>query len=460
MRSRVHAHLLATVGLLFLGACSSVKIVRVNDQATQPEGIPFFLPRPYVQVFEPFVIGSKAYLVSGTVSPDGKFLLIDNVSDKGALDGLFRSELQRDQQARVEMAVIRPSGSTPSVSGFTGGAQGGADTSQDSSAASAPTAPSPGSSPTSSQTTSAEGPQPSGNFSVSVTNTDALFPATLGRRFFDVVWMPDFEEKYVVQGSPGLGNANIGITMTQGWGLYGLDSKIDNSALARPLLNFYSTAFDALGQLARSKISPAGQLTGGAQGSLETASLPPGSRVTVKVTRVQVVAPGLYPILKPAEVALVSDPASTATDLSKRHLPQRPYTNIAFNTYEVVVVEAARPSGDTPMNLQRYFDQAAADGSPIVPVPSNKEAQSSTFNATDFETKVNALLANRKGSGGEFWKLSGLRVEGMNLVGIAHLSGGTNKPTGLTNMVELGTFVAKQEGSRFLPGQVKLTEAK
>jgi hypothetical protein len=272
--------------------------------------------------------------------------------------------------------------------------------------------------------------------------------------------MPDFGEKYVIQGSPGLGNANIGVTMTQGWGLYGLDAKIDNSAIVKPLLDFYSTGFDALGKLASSKVFPAGQLAGGAQGALETATLPPGARVTVKVTRVQVVAPGLYPMLKPNEAASVQDPAPAESDLGKRHLPLRPYTNIAFNTYEVVVVEATKPSGDTPMNLQRYFEQVGADGTAVVPAPRNDNTGPTSFNASEFETKVNTLLANRKGSDGEFWKLSGLKVDSANLVGNATLSGGTNKPTGLTNMIELASFVAKQEGSKFVPSQVKLTEAK
>ena len=462
MGNSLRTILLAAVGAVALTACSSVKILRVNDLATQPEGIPFYLPRPYVQVFEPFVIGSKSYLVSGTLSSDGKYLLIDNVSDQGALDGLFRSDLRRDQQPALSTALIQPAGSAPLAGALKGGAQGGDPAAPDpaASAASAPAAAAPASAPASSPTASKPSSQTSGNFNLSVTNTDALFPPTLGRRFFDVVWMPDFDEKYVVQGRPGLGNANIGVTMTQGWGLFGLDARVDNSAIVKPLLDFYSTGFDALGKLASSKIFPAGQLTGGAQGSMETASLPPGARVTVKVTRVQVVAPGLYPILKPSEAARVQDPAPAASDLGKRHLPLRPYTNIAFNTYEVVVVEATKPSGDTPMNLQRYFDQVGSDGAPVVPPPRSNNPSTTAFNATDFEAKVNALLANRMGSGGEFWKLSGLKVEGPNLVGTATLTGGTNKPAELSTMVQLGAFVSKQEGSKFLASQVKLTEAK
>lgn len=464
MFRRLRTCLIVGLALAALASCSSVKVLRVADKAQQPEGIPFYMPRPYVQVFEPFVIGAKAYLVTGTLSSDGKYLLITDPSTAGALDGLIQSTQQASQTA-LSTTLIRKPGTAPPTPGPTGGPQGGTEApaaaaSAASAAASAPQAAASAAAPASSPASAPTGSQPSGNFNLSVTNTTSLFPPTLGRRFFDVVWMPDFDEKYVVQGTPGLGNANIGVTMTQGWGLYGLDARIDNSAIVKPLLDFYSTGFDALSKLASSKIFPAGQLSGGGpQGELETAQLPAGAKVTVKVTRVQVVAPGLYPILKPNEKAEVVDPPTT--DAGKRHLPLRPYTNIAFNTYEVVVVEATKPTGDTPMNLQRYFDQAASDGTPQVPsIPATNNRALASFSATEFETKVNALLANRKGSDGGFWKLSGLKEEAGKLTGKATLTNGTAKPTDLTNMVQLGDFVSKQEGSKFLPSQVALTEAK
>ena len=461
MRRRLSSLVLRLVAAATLASCASVNVVKVTGD-TQPDGIPFYLPRPYVQVFEPFVIGSKAYLVSGKLSPDGKYLLIDNTTDP--LDGLFRSDLKREQAPKVPVNIIRK------APGLGGSAQGGTDlpAAAEAAASAASAAAGSASEPT--------GAQPVGNFNVSVTNTSALFPPTLGRRFFDVVWMPDFDEKYVVQAKPGLGNSNVGVTMTQGWGLYGLDARLDNSAVVKPLLDFYSTGLDALSKLAKSKIFPAGELVGGgAQGAIETADLPPGARVTIKVTRVQVVAPGLYPILKPKEAlsaekgaAAVQSKeggpetagASDTRDLVIRHIPQRPYTNIAFNTYEVVVVEAARPSGDTPMNLQRYFDQTGPDGSLVTPPSQNNlTGGGGPFDVAAFEKTVNELLANRKGSGGEVWKLSNLKQDGANLTGTATLTGGTNKPAGLVTMADLGAFVARQSGSKFLPGNVRLTEA-
>lgn len=452
--------LAALIPIGLVTACSSVRILKVNG-APEPEGIPFYLPRPYVQVFEPFVIGSTAYLVSGKLSPDGQYLLIDNVTDSELLGGLFKSDLTSERSTQVPVSLIRQA--QPTVAPARGaGPQGGDESAGESDRATpvAGGASAPAAAASSASAPKATESKPSGTYNLSVTNTESIFPPTLGRRFFDIVWMPDFDEKYVVQGTPGLGNANIGVTMTQGWGLYGLDARIDNSAVVKPLLDFYSTSFDALGKLARSKILPAGDLTGGGpQGALETATIPPGARVSIKVTKVQVVAPGLYPVLKPKEAANADDAARADKESVRRHLPLRPYTNIGFNIYEVVVVEATKPSGDTPMNLQRYFDSDGRTGAINVPPPPVQSGQG-PFVVKDFETRINGLLANRKGPGGEVWKLSGLTVDGSKLTGTATLTGGTQKPTSLPTIEQLQSFVAAQSEARFVAGNVKLVEAK
>ena len=462
MLARLSSISLAAACTATLVGCASVHVIKVTDSSQQPEGIPFYLPRPYVQVFEPFVIGSKTFLASGKLSPDGKYLLIDNAV--GGLDGVLVSDVSQDGQARVAVNTIRKANSTPSINALGGNAQGETEAPAPTPAASAP-APKNGASTPDAGTTAPTGSQPVGNYNVSVTNTSSVFPPSLGRKFFDIVWMPDFDEKYVVQGRPGLGDTNIGVTMTQGWGLYGLDAKVDNSALVKPLLDFYSTSLGALSSLAKSKIFPAGVLAGGgAQGAIEIATLPASTRVTIKVTRVQVVAPGMYPILKPSETAVVTETADNRESrLGSRHIPLRPYTNIAFNTYEVVVVEAAKPAGDTPMNLQHYFESVGSDGGPVASPAAAALTGSddgASLNATDVEAQTNAKLANRKGADGAFWTLSSLKKQGASWSGTAKLSGGSSKPTGLTTMSELATFVSGQTNSKVLPGNIKLTEGK
>ncbi len=78
----------------------------------------------------------------------------------------------------------------------------------------------------------------------------------------------------------------------------------------------------------------------------------------------RVVAPGIYPILKPAEVeaasagafaALATDP-DTASITDRLLVPIPPMTNIAFNTYEVIVVEGARVDGAGALNPLSLVD--------------------------------------------------------------------------------------------------------
>lgn len=451
---------LALAAALLASGCAGVKVmkVQVGPNEKEPEGFPFYLPRPYVQVYEPFVIGSKAWLVEGQITPDGQFLHIDNASTN--LDGALATTITRNP--RFPVSGVRFT--TPQ--GLAGGAQSGDENPADASGGGKKDEPKKGDGKKedakaedgAKDTKPAEPASPVGQFNVSVTQSPVPFTPTLGRRFFDVVWMPDFDEKYVVQGTPGLGNANIGVTMVQGWGLYGLDARIDNSAIVKPLLNFYSTGLDALSQLAKSKILPASALQGGAQSGDVDAAVKPrqqlltaGTRVSVKVTKVLVAAPGLYPVLKPAEVARATDTRNAGI-----FLPNRPYTNVAFNTYEVLVVEAAKATGDSPMNLQRYFDTDAQGNAVPTPAPPD-QASTQGFDAAEFTTHVNNILKDEKSPDGAFWVISGVKADANRLAVTATLTGGgKQKPAkyATTNALKQLLFVQ----SKFPVGSIDLTE--
>lgn len=458
---------LAIILSMALVGCAQVHIKKASTDPDQ-EGLPYYLPRPYVQVYEPFVISSEAILVSGTLSSDGQYVLIDNLTDKSTLGGIFKSDLNGDQRSAIPIGKIQRQGTAVAP---LGGPQGetSATTPNSSNTGGATTAPkkdgtseSAGDNSSGQDTAAGTTPGKVGQSNINVTNTTATYPPTLGRRFFDVVWMPDFDEKYVVQVSPGLGNSKMSATMTQGWGLYGLSAELDNSAVVKPLLDFYSTSLDALSKLAKSKILPASLLegSGGPQGASSggngaLASVPTGTRVSLKVTKVQVAAPGLYPILKPNENYIPNADGDPATSDKKLHLPTRPYTNIAFNTYEVIVIEATKPTGDTPMNLQRYFD------SDITPSPANRSAvdigaDSTTFDPDAFQKAVNALLKNRAQKG-SYWELSGTTVDGTKLKTTAKNVGGGQLSMTLE---QLKSFLATQSQNKFSAANVEITEGK
>ena len=104
MRAPRQRFLVSLLAVLLSG-CASVRVVSVTNPG-QPEGIPYYLPRPYVQVFEPFVISSTSYFVSGVLSQDKQFLLIDNVKDQNELSTLFKNDLSMDAVSRVPVSAV------------------------------------------------------------------------------------------------------------------------------------------------------------------------------------------------------------------------------------------------------------------------------------------------------------------------------------------------------------------
>ena len=71
---------LIALGLALLSGCASVKIQKIDasGNASGPEGMRFYLPRPYVSVYEPFIVSAKSYLVRGQLSGDGNYVLIND----------------------------------------------------------------------------------------------------------------------------------------------------------------------------------------------------------------------------------------------------------------------------------------------------------------------------------------------------------------------------------------------
>ncbi len=352
---------IAGVLLAAVSGCASVKVNKV-DSATgkvidgAAEGIRFYMPRPYVSVFEPFIVASDVFVAKGELTPDGNYVLLTEVPQ--GLDSIVGQGLksggppQKMGSVKIESSkVIARSSMGPQ----------GADATVDDPVVKAPDTPAKAEGK---DTTSSNGTA-GGMLNYKATNDNAAYGVTPQPRYFNILWLPDFDEQYVVTAQAGLGKAGVTINMGRRWSLQGLDANIDNSAIAKPLLDFYSGTFGALQKLATAKIqAPLAALAGGPQsaaakgemtGKTEFAG---GTHVTVKVTKVRIVAPGLYPILKPNEANKVK----LSAEEQKRILaPVPPLTNIAFNTYEAVVIEAARSTGDSALRIQQYVTSTGND---------------------------------------------------------------------------------------------------
>lgn len=389
---RTWGAMLAAAALVGMAGCASVsvyKVDRVTGKIKQDaaEGLRFYLPRPYVSVYEPFIVASEVYLASGEMSPDSQYVLLTEVPD--GLRRLVNAKLVKGDQrmggVRIDAAQVQvskeakgmkakprvagpqsaPLDATPGDAPLTDSEDAPAEAP---SPASAPSAPAEAAS-AASAASAATAPAGSRGADNGVLNYKAVndvnaYAVTPQPRYFNILWLPDFDEQYVVSGKAGLGNAGVLLGFGQGWSLQSLDAHIDNSATAKPLLDFYAGTIGALQKVATAKIEGVLGVMGGApQGAPVNADVQRasstftgGTPVTLKVTKVRIVAPGLYPILKPQEAAGIR----LSDEQARRVLaPVPPLTNIAFNTYDVIVIEAARPTGDSALRIQQYVDSSA-----------------------------------------------------------------------------------------------------
>ena len=397
--------------LLFTTSCASVEIRKIGSdgEVTGPEGMRFYMPRPYVAVNEPFIVGGEAYLVGGEITPDGQYVLINDVQPTEDANNRFISRFLGSTTRKIGVtSVIAVGGATPGA-GTGGGteqstseeANGAADESEGADGNSARVEDGDGETEnTTSSDDSVE--EKSGTLGLKVANDNSAFAVTPLKRYFDIVWLPDFDEQYVVQGKAGLGNASIAMQMGQGWSLQGIEASVDNGAITGLMLGLIGQGADILSTLGRAQLGlppvAMGETTeegeqAGSEGS-DATSFSSGTPLTVKVTFVRIAAPGLYPILKPEEMAKI--PSSQSAFEDRMLVPVAPMTNIAFNTYEAVIVEAALATGDSALRLHQYIDLRPGDRS-VAPV-SGKPEDSEQLKDPDWnavETTIQSLVGGQ-----------------------------------------------------------------
>jgi len=339
----------------------------MQRRADEMQGIRYYMPRPFINVFESFPIRTDIYLAQGVVSPDGKYISLTSVvpeevfSNPDAarerhaapagvrLPSPWDSAVAAQGRFTIPVAMVKmppregaapPPGTTPGDvprAQSAGGALGpsvarevllrvlqGADPpiefkgtgldgatladilknyfEQKGSAGPAPPTP---------LVSKLEAGKPTGIQRTQVMNDNSLYAYTPMRGNFDVVYLPDFEEQYVVNGSANLGNANVALVTGQGWSLQGLDAVADNSEINRRIFDLIDTAVQVAKTAAFKGLNfvPAAPVTQGAGGTLvlddeaevEWKELA-GTPVTLKFVVIHYAAKGVYPVLKPREL--------------------------------------------------------------------------------------------------------------------------------------------------------------
>lgn len=412
-------------------------------KADAMEGLRFYLPRPFVNVFESFPIGTDIYIAHGMVSADGEYVYIQSVMPLST-----RVDVTRPGSAAEAVNfppvprgnIFRPSTATGGASSPSGGVQpqsasGGATEDLASQvedrikkleellAASESRARSADASLKNAEKTLAEvrdaaagagkgakADEPgdggrgasrdgaeTGRSSRTITNSNGAFAYTPLRGNMDIVYLPDFDEQYVVSSQANLGNASFQMNMGQGWSLQGFNSISDNSELNKRIFALIDKAAELASTAADAGIAalfpPAG-VAAVASGwikpqSQQVVELPKGTPVSLKIVVVHYAAKGLYPVIKPRELraspqsqlfvdlyanrdaagrvlsfnAEAVDRAIDHYDQLQRRftVPVYPYQYISFNTFRYVAIEALTPAGSDYGDL---YDKTGTAGDP------------------------------------------------------------------------------------------------
>ncbi len=365
---------------------------RLQAQADDMEGLRFYLPRPFVNVFESFPIRTDIYLAEGVVSADGRFVIIRRMWDEnghpkypaGLQKGLeiqtknISTTLMIEAQAGTGDEEGKGSRDDHSVAGLPG-------------IVPQPTTRSP-------QTSDAS----TGRNQRGVTNDNSAYAYQPMRGNMDILYLPDFDEQYVVSSRAGLGDAEFQLNLGQGWSLQGFNSLADNSRLNDRIFDI----IDSASQLAKTAAFTAAglppvptQLPGttaiAPQSGTEDSIFVEGSPVSLKVVVVHYAAKGLYPMIKPRELQQrlinqdggtyhlwfdifnwipLTTPSSTfdpgaiaraqqsiAGVTGKFTVPRYPYQFLSFNTFRYMAIEALTP-GAHPFGT--LYDKTGTQGDP------------------------------------------------------------------------------------------------
>ncbi|HVW25702.1 MAG TPA: hypothetical protein VHC69_10045 [Polyangiaceae bacterium] len=301
---QIRRALFATSLLVTFTACASIVVHKIPlDGGDDVEGFRYYLPRPYIAVTSEFPYASSDAYVSGTVV--GNYLQLDQAT-------LQRLKLDADGDVPTNLPVSsllhaesksrltaedsnggkggggkgvgggKGTGGSATGAGGTGG--GGADTStggKDGKSGGKDTSPGDG---------GVGGASPSLAQASGVSNGLVVIPNSP----FDIVYLPDFEQQYAIEPGAGMSVNELKLTLGNGWMLESLDAKIDNSAIGNFLMSQAGKTLDLLrsmGGLA------AGLPTTGLQAEVQ------GESVLVRVRTILYATPGIYPVLKPRELA-------------------------------------------------------------------------------------------------------------------------------------------------------------
>jgi hypothetical protein len=237
----------------------------------------------------------------------------------------------------------------------------------------------------------------------------------------DVVYLPDFEEQFVIRARTGLGRGDIETRLRNGWAAEVFSQQVDNSNLIPYVIRQVEAASEAAAKIATTWLpATMGLPPGTSLANLSSLLSPDQARqesdegvrtladrllseiLVFKIAEVRWAQPGLYPILKPREIqqwfkspGAVSgtDPEDTF-DLFLEHaqvpwvrqdmvlIPAPPFTMIGFNTTTDVFLAPATE------RIPIHAGGGAGGGDVTNAAPATAEAQEKIRQALEAHREV------------------------------------------------------------------------
>jgi hypothetical protein len=285
-------------------------------KADQMKGVRYYLPRPFLNLKASVPVAQRvAFITFQYDVMTGNYKLILPDSAPTWVRRVAPTQLSI-AQAFAATAVTLPKAST-------GGALQGSTVGVETNATTTPTNAAP-------QETPAQTITASTGF---INDTD---PVTKLGPLFDVVYLPDMEEQYVIQPHTGFaGQADVETKLRNGWAAETFSQKVSNAQLIPYVIRQFQQASDTAAKIATTWLptatlglppntsladmmkfiskGPGGLQAGKVEGTNEAPALTAqdvlGRALIFKIAEVRVAQPGLYPILKPREMKQWLKPA-------------------------------------------------------------------------------------------------------------------------------------------------------
>jgi hypothetical protein len=300
-----------SLSLYTLAGCAGLDYVKVptatqhdswtdRDQhkADAMKGVRYYLPRPFLHLKESIPVAQRVAFISFHLDPDQKVYVLDLPENAPTwVTSVAPKKISITQAlaatlASTQVAAARPEAGTPG----------------------AETGPAP-----------AEAPAPPSTLKATTGFTNQSDPVTALSAKMDVVYLPDFEEQYVIRPRTGLGKADIETRLRNGWAAEVFSQNLDNSQVIPYVIKQVEQASQAAAGIATTWMPMAMGLPPGTSPAtlLELMGVRPGAAkmeagavgeatgiaeqmlgnvLLFKIAEVRVAQPGIYPVLKPREI--------------------------------------------------------------------------------------------------------------------------------------------------------------